>query len=159
MATGFIAAWRHFLDAFRSVSPRFRFDWCPSMGRERYAWEEAYPGDAYVYVIGVDVYDESVWSDIADPATRFAHLRARRYGLDWLAAFAARKRRPISIAEWGVGGNGSGDNALFVERMHAWIATHPVVYHAYWNSDAEYSGKLSDGRLPLAGRMYRELFR
>jgi hypothetical protein len=155
----FIAAWRRFVDVFRSVSPRFRFDWCASMGREPYPWEEAYPGDAYVDVIGVDVYDESVWSDIADPAARFAHLQTRRHGLDWLAAFAARKRRPISIAEWGVGGNGSGDNALFVERMHAWIAAHPVVYHVYWNSDAEYTGKLSSGRLPRAARTYRELFR
>jgi hypothetical protein len=155
----FIAAWRRFVDAFRSVSPRFRFDWCPSMGRVPYAWEEAYPGDAYVDVIGIDIYDESVWSDIDDPAARFEHLRKRPYGLNWLAAFAARKRRPISVAEWGVGGDGSGDNPLFVQRMQEWMMSHPVVYHAYWNSNSQYPGKLSSGQHPRASRKYRELFR
>jgi hypothetical protein len=154
----FIAAWRQFVDTFRSVSPRFRFDWCPALGRTPFRWEDAYPGDAYVDVIGIDVYDESRWTGIDEPEARFAHQRSRSYGLDWVAAFAASRRKPISVAEWGVGGNGSGDNPVFVQRMHQWIAGHPVIYHAYWNSNADYPGQLSKGQHPRAAAKYRELF-
>jgi hypothetical protein len=155
--SNFISAWRQFVETFRSVSPRFRFDWCASMGRVPFAWEDAYPGDGYVDVIGIDVYDETIWSRISDPEARFRQLLQRDHGLDWIAAFAARTRKPISIAEWGVGGNGSGDNPVFVQRMVEWITTHSVVYHSYWNSNGDYPGQLSNGQYPRASATYRDL--
>jgi hypothetical protein len=58
----FIGAWRQFVDTYRSVSKRFLFDWCPS-GCDHFPMnaEDAYPGDEYVDVIGLDVYDQEKW--------------------------------------------------------------------------------------------------
>lgn len=154
----FIGAWKQFVDTFRSVSNRFRFDWCPSIGTNPYPFEDAYPGDNYVDVIGLDTYDETIWCGIQDPEARWQHLLTRDHGLDWFASFAQAHNKPISVAEWGVGGNGSGDNPVFIQRMTQWVANHNVVYQTYWDSNAAYPGKLSQGQYPQAGAAYKQAF-
>jgi hypothetical protein len=53
-----IAAWRNMVDAMRSVVPGLRFCWCPLRGQMTEAEVEgAYPGDAYVDVLGLDAYN------------------------------------------------------------------------------------------------------
>ncbi len=154
----FIGAWKRFVDAFRSVSDRFRFDWCPSVGANPYPWEDAYPGDDYVDVIGIDMYDDCLWSGISDPAERWQWELTRDHGLDWLAEFAAVHEKPMSVAEWGSSGWECGDDPTFVQGMHDWVTSHNVVYQTYWDSNSDYQGKLSEGQYPNAGAKYRELF-
>jgi hypothetical protein len=45
---GFIDAYRHFVDTFRSVSPNFKFDWTPNVGTVSIDPAKVYPGDAYI---------------------------------------------------------------------------------------------------------------
>ena len=153
----FIGAWKKFVDAFRSVSGRFRFDWCPSVGRNPYPWEDAYPGDDYVDVVGIDMYDDCEWSGISDPAARWQWELTRDHGLDWLNDFAAAHGKPMSVAEWGSGG-ACGDDPTFVQGMHDWVMAHDVLYQTYWDSNAAYTGKLSEGQFPNAAAKYQELF-
>jgi Glycosyl hydrolase family 26 len=153
----FIGAWRQFVTVFRAVSDRFRFDWCPN-GSTDFA-EEAYPGDAYVDIIGLDVYDEAKWCKIKDPAERWNKFTLNGgHMLLWHQAFAQAHHKPMSYPEWGVGGNDSGDNPYFIEHMHQWFLDNHVIYASYWDSNADYPGKLSDGQYPQAGAKYRELF-
>ena len=72
----FVAAWKQFVSTFRSVSDRFRFDWCPS-GETGHV-EEAYPGDDYVDIIGLDLYDQYRWCKIKDPVERLGQGRPPR---------------------------------------------------------------------------------
>lgn len=154
----FINAWRHFVDSFRSVSVRFRFDWCPNFGDSGMDPEEAYPGDEYVDIIGMDIYDETIWCKIEDPAARWNYNLQEPYGLNWHRNFAAAHHKPMSYPEWGVGGNGSGDNPYFIEKMHEWFKINKVVYQTYWNSNSGYPGKLSDNQYPNTAVKYREVF-
>ena len=154
----FIGAWRQFVTTFRSVSDRFRFDWSPNIGTPPMHPESCYPGDEYVDVIGIDIYDGTRWSPIFDPVERFQFHLAKPGGLIWHRDFARAHGKPMSFSEWGVGGNDSGDNPVQIEMMYRWIKANDVVYQTYWNSNAAYPGQLDDGQLPLSGAKYKELF-
>jgi hypothetical protein len=154
----FIDAWRHFVTSFKSVSGRFRFDWCPNFGESGMNPEDAYPGDDYVDIIGMDIYDETIWCKIINNEARWDYNLKEPYGLYWHRDFAAMHHKPMSYPEWGIGGNGSGDNPYFIEKMHEWCKVNKVVYQTYWNSDAAYPGKLSDDQYPNAAAKYREIF-
>ena len=55
----FRAYFRRIVTAMRSVQGgAFKFDWCPSLGQNSIPAADAYPGDAYVDYIGLDVYDQ-----------------------------------------------------------------------------------------------------
>jgi hypothetical protein len=149
----FAATFRHFVDSFRSVSGRFRFEWAPAIGGQIDP-ALSYPGDAHVDVIGIDAYYNTRW-DSADPEKAWETNVGRRYGLDWLERFAAAHRKPTAYGEWGVMSPGAGP---YVRQAARWYARHPVLYQSYWNSDSSFPGKLSTGRLPGPGRAYREMF-
>jgi hypothetical protein len=43
--------------------------------------------------------------------------------------------------------------------MIDWIASNNVAYHNYWDYQADdYDAKLSNGRLPAAGALYRSAY-
>ena len=156
----FIGAWRQFVKTFRSVSPRFRFDWCPSgAGYFPMKAEEGYPGDDVVDIIGIDVYDETKWTHFKDPVERWDKLTLNGpYGLAWHRDFAKAHHKPMSYPEWGAGGNDSGDNPYFIQQMHDWFVANHIVYESYWQSNSSYPGKLGVDQYPLAAAKYKELF-
>jgi hypothetical protein len=159
-ADAFIGAWRQFVSVFRSVSPRFRFDWCPAGA----AWmpmkaEDAYPGDDYVDIIGLDIYDQEKWCKIKDPKQRWEQVYLKgNHGLLWHQKFAQEHHKPMSYPEWGAGGVDSGDNPYFIEQMHQWFLDNHVIYATYWNSNSSYKGQLSNDQYPNMGAKYKELF-
>jgi beta-mannanase len=159
----FKKAFQQFVTTFRSVSPRFRFDWCPVIGDQVRGADgkpaklaDFYPGDEYVDVIGLDVYDESRYNKITDPQKRWEHFLQRGHGLNWHRKFATEHNKPMSYPEWGVGG--AGDNPYFIEQFQKWIESNDVVYHLYWNSNSSYAGKLSANKYPQSAAKFKELF-
>ncbi len=153
----FTEAWRRCVDTLRSVpGQRFTFDWNPIAG----VWDglpdaaQAYPGDAYVDRIALDVYDGNFyprgWRPGVDPPPTqqirddvWDHIVNGPDGLERWRQFAVEHAKPLSIPEWGLqlwttGDDGlvwgGGDNPAFIERMHAIIADPAwnVAYHAYW---------------------------
>ncbi|MBB3695072.1 glycosyl hydrolase [Sphingomonas sp. BK580] len=147
------AAYRRFVASFRGVSGRFRFEWTPNLGDFGTNPEDSYPGDDVVDLIGMDFYYKHEW-DPADPVAAFNYKVSERYGLAWHQDFAARHGKPTAYAEWGVSRD---SDAPYVTLALAWFAAHKVVYASYWNSNADYSGKLSDNQYPLVASAYRTL--
>ena len=91
--SAFVGAFRHVVDAMRSVPGQgFRFEWNPTDGDlgvgdlARY-----YPGDAYVDLIGLDVYDNAPWASILHGG----------FGLDW------PRHSPVPIASPSPSPNGA----------------------------------------------------
>jgi hypothetical protein len=148
----FISSYRLVVDIFRSVpgGGKFKFVWDASQdtGVDPAA---SYPGDAYVDVVGMDLYYNKKWDD-ADPAAAFNDKAFSKFGLQWQQNFAAAHDKPTAISEWGVGSNDAGP---FVTAMFQWIADHKMVYQIYWDSDSAFPGKLSTGQYPLAGIAYK----
>ena len=156
----FIGAWRQFVSTFRSVSNRFRFDWCPG-GTVKLSMkaEDAYPGDDYVDIIGLDVYDQDKWPIFKDPVERWNKVIVNGdHGLQWQKDFAAAHNKLMSFPEWGSCGDKAGDNPYFVEQMYKWMVDNHFIYASYWNSTGTYKGALSTGLYPHAGAKYKEIF-
>lgn len=145
----FIAAWQRFHGVFRSVTggDRFRFSFSPSEGASdsRPMW----PGDAYVDLVGYDVYWKPKvmggegW-ETNDPQEawekRISPTGYNGWNLSGMLEFAQAHGKPFQIDEWGVWGP---DAAVFVQHMAAYLKTHGVRSHTYWNSDAAYPGELT----------------
>jgi hypothetical protein len=153
-AANFAGAFQRFVTAFRSVSDRFVFEWNVNLGDSGMNPEDAYPGDGYVDVVGMDFY----WNlqyDPADPKQAWDQKVSEKYGLQWHQDFAKSHGKPTSYSEWGVQ---SDDAAYYIQQAEAWFVSHQVVFHEYWNSNADFAGKLSDGQYPNAGAAYKKVF-
>jgi hypothetical protein len=160
----FVAYWREVVTAIRAVpGARFAFDWNANLGTGTIAPEKVYPGDAYVDIVGADVYDQGWFAGYADPVKRWQSILDQPNGLSWLRAFAAAHGKPISLPEWGLtirdDGHGGGDNTYYIERMHEWIGASNVAYHAYFEYDAaDGRHRMMLGQFPRAGARFRALF-
>ncbi|HEY4366351.1 MAG TPA: glycosyl hydrolase [Steroidobacteraceae bacterium] len=156
------AYWRRIVTAMRSApGAHFKFDWTMAGGWTDFLPEAAYPGDEYVDIIGMDLYN-IVWDKNADtPEGRWDfHLNTRR-GLVWQRDFAAQHRKPISFAEWGTGkqpSGGGGDDPYFIEQMAAWIGASNTAYHNYWDHTGGFNAKLSDGHQPQSAAAFLRAF-
>lgn len=146
---------------------QWRFDWCPTWADinppSNCDIEACYPGDEYVDVIGLDVYNQFYPTVPSDPQERFDRIRDGVNGLIWQRNFAAMHNKPISFPEWGTGikadGAGAGDDPVFVRNMAAWIEDSDVLYHSYWDFQADVDCRLSDYVFPRATQAYRAAFR
>jgi Ca2+-binding RTX toxin-like protein len=150
----FISAYQHFVDAFRSVDPRFKFEWNVSVGDTGFDPSTAYPGDKYVDVVGMDFYYDMSWG--SDPLVAWNTMVNRKYGLQWVEDFAAAHGKPTAYSEWGVVGNYAG---AYIDKAAAWFQSHNVVYENYWNSTSgSKNTMLSNGQYLDNGMAYKEAF-
>jgi beta-mannanase len=155
--------WRRFAAAMRAVpGAEFRFDWTINPGVRPVPFDDYYPGDDAVDIIGVDIYDD--WEDErfgpapADPQARWDVRFAEPTGAGELVAFAAAHDKPLSIPEWGLKAaghkGGVGDNPSFVRHVVQLIREHDVEYHAYF----EKSEQLLLMDAPRSFAVYRNAF-
>jgi Glycosyl hydrolase family 26 len=163
--------WRQIVTTMRGVTgANFKFDWAVNAGsawvgngKRQLSAATAYPGNAYVDYIGIDVYDQS-WAVHRKSATkRWREYVNQKDGLKWHVRFAAAKGKPMSIPEWGLvkrrDGRGGGDNPYFISQMHNWIQGHQIAYHLYFEStdpNAQYG--VFSGRFPQSAASFVRLF-
>jgi beta-mannanase len=146
----FVKAFQNFVDAFRSVSNRFRFEWNVNVRETRMNPVDAYPGDDYVDVIGMDFYYNTNWNP-TNPGKAWDEMVNSQYGLRWLEDFASARKKPTAYPEWGVNSDGAGP---YIEKVAQWFSNHNVLYQSVWNSNAAFPGKLSDRQYPEAAFAY-----
>ena len=136
-------AWRHAVDAMRSVpGQHFRFLWTAYPGAA--AAIDAWPGAAYVDLVGTDVYDwyggpHSTYPHTAsgqlDHDAWWRQVLTQPGGLDWLAQLSRLTGKEAAIPEWGLDFHSFGgqDDPAFITRMLAWMhANHAIgIYWAF----------------------------
>jgi hypothetical protein len=160
---------RQIVTAMRSVAGEdFQFVWNPDASaftNSGYSVAAAYPGNAYVNVIGIDLYDMSwvspltptnVWSAMTLPALTAADNFAKAQG------------KPMAVCEWGVlfrDGHGLGDDPLYVNNMIAWmdVSGHDVAYESYFDGNTQSGGadqdqNVTDGLFPDSSAALRAGF-
>ncbi len=152
--TDYVGAYRRAAEIFRAASPRFSFDWCANVGPQNSPADLAYPGDDVVDTIGLDIYDAPFQPDIVK---RWRDIADGPFGLAWLVDFAARHKKKMSVAEWGVGLRDAPDNPFFVEQMSDWLTAHAeaVAFHAYFDAPPH---QLEGGRFPGSLRVFKRRF-
>jgi hypothetical protein len=168
-ASDFVPAFRNIVTSMRSVSgANFKFIWnpdvssnvsCPGANLENF-----YPGDSYVNMVALDVYDgigtatstdAARWSDLLNgvnagdwtavaPAA-VSGQQFQGYGLNWLAAFGKEHDKEVGLPEWGLFStdtdDGGGDDPYFITQMADWIKANDTGPAIFWNT--------GDGTLPL----------
>ncbi len=137
----YILAWRHAVDAMRSVpGGHFRFLWTTFPGAA--AATDAWPGAAYVDLVGTDVYDwyggpndtyPHTASGQLDHDAKWRQILTQPGGLDWLAQLSRLTGKPIAVPEWGLDFHSFGgqDDPAFITRMLAWLHAHHAI-GVYW---------------------------
>ena len=180
--------WRQIVTTMRTVkgAEKLQFCWNPALGWQQFPAEQAYPGDEYVDIIGLDVYDDS-WGEGTYPFPEGAskeEIERRRdkawneviyggnMGIKWWSDFAKAHGKLFALPEWSISkredGHGGLDNPMFVERMHKFISdpANNVYFHCHFDVQApDGQHQLSSGinedethEFPLSAARFRELF-
>jgi hypothetical protein len=147
----FAACWRKVHAAAESTAPGLRWDWNVNRGTSQLGIDarNAYPGDAYVDIVGVDSYDG--WPGATNEATWNEHYNGA-FGLKFWNDFAKSHGKKLSIPEWGVypgtawAGHNGGDNPFYIAKMFGFFkeVKDNLAYEAYFNEPAPYyAGALS----------------
>lgn len=177
----FIGCFRHLVTTMRSAAGQaFEFLWNPSLGPVAFPAERAYPGDAYVDYVGIDVYDTSWDTDIYQVLGSVDDTRGRAaaeaawevilngdHGLRFWEGFSATHGKRLAVPEWGLSartdGRGGGDNPYFIEQMFTFLRApeHGVAFALYFDVDgsAENFHRISaaNSRFPVSRARFQEL--
>jgi hypothetical protein len=167
-------AYRHVADVFRSVIPTVAFDWSgdPTLFQGEVS---AYPGDDYVDIVGLDLYDKDLHVDWdpstqswADPAAAFSEFLP---SLTDQRDFAIAHGKQVSYPEWALSSGGTesptsagNDDPAFVQGLYDWMNALPstgpgsLAYHAYFNEDTSNDGDHALAHFPNAQERFRSLF-
>ena len=137
----FASYFQQIVTAMRSVpGEQFRFVWNPDAGaftQSGYSVAAAYPGNAYVDVIGLDAYDQS-WATPQTPGNAWASTDLP--ALTGAQQFASSNGKPLAFCEWGVAirsdGHGLGDNPNFINQMVAFMKGNNVTYESYFDANS-----------------------
>lgn len=123
----------------------FLIDWNPNSCAYNLGFSRIYPGNAYVNIMGIDLYDASCNA----PKTKysFAKLASEPAGLSSFEAFAAAHKKPMSLPEWGLSTIPSGDDPLFIDGIGLAFDTRDFAFESYF----DYSSKKITA-LPLGTR-------
>lgn len=162
-----VACWRAIVSSAEQTAPGLRWDWTVNRGVNQGLRDarQAYPGDAYVDIVGIDSYD--MYPGVRSEADWQEHY-AGEYGLRFWADFARQHGKPLSVPEWGVypgtahAGNNGGDNSLYIRKMVEFFRSMgpDLAYEAYFNDrGAYYAGSIWEPvQNPVASETYRALY-
>lgn len=149
--------------AMRTVSgENFQFVWNPdaeAFTTSGYSVAAAYPGNAYVDVIGLDIYDQS-WVTPLTPSNAWTDTSLPE--LTAASSFANHEGKPLAITEWATAirsdGHGLGDDPLFINNMINWMESpsHNVIFESYFNGNTFQPGGSPDLNL-LGGNFPQSL--
>lgn len=180
------AYWQQIVKTMRGVpgAEGLKYCWNPATGWLQFPADQAWPGNEYVDLVGLDNYDQS-WGTYPPPATAtLEEIEARRrktwdevtfngqFGLKFWRDFAAQHGKPFCLPEWGShqdnDKHGGADNVYYIEQMQKFIAdpANHVYFDCYFDVNAgDGHHQLSPGingnektEFPLASAKFKTLF-
>jgi hypothetical protein len=136
--TTWAKCWRQIVTSARKTAPALRWDWNVNRGVSAGLADptQAYPGDSYVDMIGVDSYD---WWPAATTDAGWQTQLNGKQGLNYWLSFAEAHGKPLSVPEWGnvsSGASSGGDDPLYVQDMRSFFATNA----AHLSFEANFQG-------------------
>ncbi len=144
---GFVAVYQHIVTLARAVSQSFKFWWNPDFlggnGMTTMApGGPYYPGDAYVDVIGLDIYNTYNAGTVFPGDAQMLSLLTTGPTPNWnqCLAYCQAHNKALCVPEWGMsaGGVNGGDDPNFVSNVFALAVTAVnlgvKVYLMPWNN-------------------------
>jgi len=139
----------------RVAGGNFLIDWDPNAGKGGYPYANFYPGNSYVDIVGLDLYD--VDSNTPNTSVTFSQLANEPFGLTDFEAFAAAQGKPMSFPEWGLATIPSGDDPGYVNGMGSTVANGDFAFATYFDAGSGSSLALGSAT-PLSLAAYQEWF-
>ncbi len=148
---GYVACYQHLVTLARAVSSQFKFWWNPDfLGGNSFAnyypGGPYYPGDGYVDVIGLDIYNTYGAGSSFPGDAEMLSLINTGPTINWsqCVAYAVAHGKALCVPEWGMtaGGANGGDDPTYVSNCWglylAAVAQGITVYVMPWdNVDAD----------------------
>jgi hypothetical protein len=136
---------------------RFLIDWNPNACVGDIPFANFYPGNAYVDIVGLDIYDVSCLTPLLRQT--FKQLSATRDGITSFENFAAARGKPISFPEWGLKKYPNGDDPGYIDGIGAIFDRRDVAFEAYFNVNLIIRPYLPLGtQTPLALAAFKKWF-
>jgi outer membrane protein OmpA-like peptidoglycan-associated protein len=139
----------------QAAGENFLIDWDPNAGKGGYPYANFYPGNSYVDIMGLDLYD--VDSNSPNTPATFSQLANEPFGLADFEAFAAAQGKPMSFPEWGLSTTPSGDDPGYINGMGSTIANADFAFETYFDVVNGNTLPLSSST-PLSLDAYQEWF-
>jgi hypothetical protein len=108
----------------------FLIDWNVNACVGNYPYANYYPGNAYVDIMGLDLYD--VGCETPKTSLTFQQLANEPAGLTHFEAFAKEKGKPMSFPEWGLSTVPAGDDPGYINGMGSTIANGNFAFESYF---------------------------
>jgi hypothetical protein len=145
-----VAAMRH------ASGEHFLFDWNPSACYMNFPYVNYYPGNAYVDILGLDLYDASCTARDGSTVS-WNQLTHEPAGLLAFESFAKMQGKPMSFPEWGLLPKPNGDDPAYVNGIGSTFAHEDFAFESYF--DASNGGTLKIGpATPLSLAAFRKWF-
>jgi hypothetical protein len=141
----------------RAKGEAFLIDWNPNACWAPYSYANYYPGNAYVNIMGLDLYDVGCMT----PYKRlsFTQLANEPYGLTHFEAFARSKGKAMSFPEWGLVNLPSGDDPGYISGMGNAFETGNFAFEAYFDTSGPNTNSIPLGTTtPLSVAAFHKAF-
>lgn len=162
----FAACFRQIQATVAAIAPGLVWDWNvnrgPSAQMPGASVLQAYPGNQYVNIIGVDSYDD--WPPANTSGGWQTQLNGP-YGLNYWLSFAKAHGKLFSVPEWGVAsgdlwpGHEGGDDPAYVKDMYQFFAANHqwIAFESYYNDAG--TSIYNPVQNPQASAQYLQLWR
>jgi hypothetical protein len=141
----------------RAVGEHFLIDWNPNACKYDLPYSRLYPGNAYVDIMGMDLFDVSCLAP-RTPYT-FARLANERSGLSSIESFAVAHNKPMSLPEWGLSSIPSGDDPQYIDGIGSIFDNENFAFETYFDGSGGGSKALALGPLtPLSIPAFQRWF-
>ena len=156
--------WQQIVISARSTAPDLQWDWDVNRGVSAGLANPvlAYPGNAYVSMIGVDNYDS--WPPATTAAGWQTQLNGPQ-GLNYWLSFAKAHHKLLSVPEWGsvaTGTKAGDDDPRYVNDMRAFFAANAsaIAFECnFQGTSATTAGSYGAGTpIPKASAAYKAAF-
>lgn len=136
---------------------KFLIDWNPNACVGDIPFANFYPGNAYVDIVGLDIYDVSCLTPLLRQT--FQQLSEVRLGITSFEDFAAARGKPMSFPEWGLKKYPNGDDPAYIAGMGAIFDRRDVAFETYFNVNLKIRPYLPLGtQTPLALAAFKKWF-
>jgi glycosyl hydrolase family 26 len=119
----------------QAAGEHFLIDWNPNACTQNVPYSNFYPGNAYVDIMGLDLYD--VGCDAPSSPITWSALASEPYGLNAFETFATAQGKPMSFPEWGLSTTPNGDDPAYIAGMGAAVAHGDFAFEAYFDAGAQ----------------------
>jgi hypothetical protein len=165
----FAACWRDIVSTVSAIAPGLQWDWNVNRGNSGdmpgSSILSAYPGNAYVNIIGVDSYD--MWPPV-DTSGGWQQQLNGPYGLNYWLSFAESNGKKFSVPEWGLtqntdpawDGHSGGDDPAYIQDMWNFFVANSgnIAFESYFDYPGDENSLYNPSQDPNSAAEYQSLW-